>query len=114
MAVLKYCGTLGGGNELSSDSTALVTMPDLGEEGQNGLLTSPNLVHSIDPGMSLASATTYAKKQSSSVRKQSTSSVSTMRSVGQAGMDSQAVVSCSAQQSASSASSHSASASIGG
>ena len=107
---------VGGGNELSSDSTALVTMPDLGEEGQNGSLTSPNLVHSIDPGMSLASATSYAKKQSSSVRKQSSSYVTTMGSAsmgGQAGMDSQTVVSCSAQQSASSASSHT-SASIGG
>jgi hypothetical protein len=108
----------GGGNELSSDSTALVTMPDLGEEGQNGSLTSPNLVHNIDPGMSLASATSYAKRQSSSVRKQSSSSVSTMRSsaIGQAGMEaSQAVVSSvsASAQSASSASASSHTASIG-
>ena len=99
--------TLGG-----SDSTALVTMPDDQEGGQNGSLTSPNLVHSMNPGMSLASATSFAKMQSSSkssVRKESSSSVSTMKSTaGQA----QAVVSCSAQESASSASSHSAS--IGG
>ena len=111
--------SLGGGNELSSDSTALVTMPDLGEEGQNGSLTSPNLVHNIDPGMSLASATSYAKRQSSSVRKQSSSSVSTMRSsaIGQAGMEaSQAVVSSvsASAQSASSASASSHTASIGG
>ena len=86
-------------------------MPDDQEGGQNGSLTSPNLVHSMNPGMSLASATSFAKMQSSSkssVRKESSSSVSTMKSTaGQA-----AVVSCSAQESASSASSHSAS--IGG
>ena len=101
----------------SSDSTALVTLPDLGEvEGQNGSLTSPNLVHSINPGMSLASATSFAKMQSSSsVRKESSSSMSTMRSVGQSGsmLDGQAAVVSSTSQSASSASSHSASASIG-
>ena len=107
----------GPGLEVSSDSTALVTMPDLGEvEGQNGSLTSPNLVHSINPGMSLASATSFAKMQSSSsVRKESSSSMSTMRSVGQSGsmLDGQAAVVSSTSQSASSASSHSASASIG-
>ena len=99
----------GGGIELNSDSTALVTMPG-DQEGQNGTLTSPNLVHNMNPGMSLASATSFAKMQSSSSssRKESSTSMSTMR-----GQDGQAVVSCSAQQqSASSASSQSAS--IGG
>ena len=94
---------------MNSDSTALVTMPG-DQEGQNGTLTSPNLVHNMNPGMSLASATSFAKMQSSSSssRKESSTSMSTMR-----GQDGQAVVSCSAQQqSASSASSQSAS--IGG
>ena len=66
----------------SGTSNPLVTMPshDLVElpEAEDEGLTSPNLVHSINPGMSLASATNFARMQSSSYshqeRKESSSS----------------------------------------
>ena len=92
----------------SGNSHPLVTMPshDLGEvaENEDEGLTSPNLVHSINPGMSLASATNFARMQSSSFshqeRKESSSSSVTK-------MQGDQVVS-SAQNSSSSASASSA------
>ena len=91
------------------DNHPLVTMPshDLAEvpEAEPGL-TSPNLVHSINPGMSLASATNFARMQSSSYshqeRKESSSSSVTK-------MQGDQVVS-SAQNSSSSASASSSAA----
>lgn len=74
-----------GSLESDIDSNALVTMPETDIVPANGSLTSPNLVHSINPGMSLASATSFAKMQSSyksSERKESSTSVSTMLGAG--------------------------------
>ena len=91
----------------NSGNHPLVTMPshDLVEvpENEGGGLTSPNLVHNINPGMSLASATNFARMQSfsQSERKESSSSSVTK-------MHGDQVVSSAQNSSSSASASHSA------
>ena len=78
----------------ASSSAPLVTLPpsdlaeviDVTQENGRGSLTSPNLVHNINPGMSRASAVSFAKKESSyQARKESSTSVSTTQRGGASG-----------------------------
>ena len=95
-------------SETGNSNHPLVTMPshDLVEvpENEGGGLTSPNLVHNINPGMSLASATNFARMQSFSHQERKESSSSSVTK-----MQGDQVVS-SAQNSSSSASASSSAA----
>lgn len=69
----------------ASHSMPLVTMPPYEVEedpADNGGLTSPNLVHSINPGLSLASATNFARMQSSYSERKESSSMTKMVGMG--------------------------------